>query len=100
MGLSAYGKPKYYDLIMNNLIDLREDGSFSLNLDYFGYCNSDYMINDKFSDLFGGEPRKSESEITQRECDIAASIQKVTEDLMIKIYNFGRLVLVVQIKLY
>ena len=80
-----YGKPIYYDTIMNNLIDLREDGSFSLNLDYFGYCNSDYMINDKFGELFGGKPRESESEITQREVDLAASIQKVTEEVVFKI---------------
>ena len=85
MGLAPYGEPVYYDKILDNLIDVREDGSFSLNLDYFGFCDSEYMINDKFSDLFGGEPRKSESEITQRECDIAASIQKVTEDVVFKI---------------
>ena len=85
MGLAPYGKPVYYDTIMNNLIDLREDGSFSLNLDYFGYCNSDYMINDKFGELFGGKPRESESEITQREVDLAASIQKVTEEVVFKI---------------
>ena len=85
MGLAPYGKPIYYDKILDNLIDVREDGSFSLNLDYFGFCNSEYMINDKFSDLFGGESRKSESEITQRECDLAASIQKVTEDVVFKI---------------
>ena len=85
MGLAPYGEPKYYDTIMENLIDLKEDGSFSLNLDYFGYCNSDYMINDNFNKLFGGEPRKSESEITQREVDIASSIQKVTEDVVFKI---------------
>ena len=75
MGLAPYGKPIYYDTIVNNLIDIREDGSFSLNLDYFGFYNSDYMINDKFSTLFDGKPRESESEI----------IQKVTEDVVFKI---------------
>tara|TARA_R110000796_G_scaffold123761_4_gene238203 strand:- start:21779 stop:23575 length:1797 start_codon:yes stop_codon:yes gene_type:complete len=85
MGLAPYGKPKYYDVIMENLIDLRDDGSFSLNLEYFGYCNSDYMINDKFCELFGGPSRESESRLTQREVDLAASIQKVIEDVIFKI---------------
>ena len=85
MGLAPYGKPIYYETIMNNLIDLREDGSFSLNLDYFGYCNSDYMINDNFCKLFDGQPRKSESEIKEREVNLASSIQKVVEDVIFKI---------------
>tara|TARA_R110002020_G_scaffold116549_1_gene267071 strand:+ start:511 stop:2307 length:1797 start_codon:yes stop_codon:yes gene_type:complete len=85
MGLAPYGKPIYYDEILENLIDVREDGSFSLNLDYFGFCNSDYMINDNFCKLFDGDSRESESKITQKECDLAASIQKVTEDIVFKI---------------
>ena len=85
MGLAPYGKPIYYDKILENLIDVREDGSFSLNLDYFGFCNSDYMINDNFCKLFDGDSRESESKITQKECDLAASIQKVTEDIVFKI---------------
>ena len=85
MGLAPYGEPKYYDTIMKKLIDLKEDGSFSLNLDYFGYHNSDYMINDNFNNLFSGKPRESESDITQREVDLASSIQRVVEDVVFKI---------------
>ena len=85
MGLAPYGEPIYYKTIMDNLIDLREDGSFSLNLNYFGYCNSDYMINDNFCELFGGQPRKSESEITEKEVNLASSIQKVVEEVVFKI---------------
>ena len=84
MGLAPYGQPKYTDLIYKNLLDLREDGSFRLNMDYFGYLDRLTMTNEKFADLFGGPARKAESEISQREMDIAASVQKVTEDIVLR----------------
>lgn len=85
MGLAPYGNPKYTDLILNELIDLKEDGSFKLNMKYFGYCNSLKMTNRRFDKLFGGPSRKPETKITQREMDIAASIQQVTEEVMLRI---------------
>ena len=85
MGLAPYGDPKYVDLILNKLIDLKEDGSFKLNMKYFGYCNGLKMTNRRFERLFGGPPRKPETKITQRDMDIAASIQKVTEEIMLRI---------------
>ena len=84
MGLAPYGEPKFVEAIYDNLIDLKNDGSFKLNMDYFNYCAGLTMTNDRFHKLFGGEPRKPESKLTQREMDFAASIQKVTEDIMIK----------------
>lgn len=84
MGLAPYGEPKYVDLIYKNLLDLREDGSFRLNMAYFGYLDDLKMTNAKFEQLFGGPPRKPESEITQREMDIARSIQVVTEDIVLR----------------
>ena len=88
MGLAPYGEPKYVELIMNELIDIKEDGSFRLNMDGFNYCQGLTMTNDKFAKLFGGPPRKSEEKITQREMDIAASIQKVTEEIMLRIGKY------------
>jgi carbamoyltransferase len=85
MGLAPYGKPKYTEKILNNLINIKEDGSFHLNLNYFGYIDTGRTINEQFEELFGGLSRKPESRITQKEMDIAASIQKVTEDVMIKL---------------
>ncbi len=86
MGLAPYGEPKYIDLIINNLIHIKEDGSFRLNQDFFNYATGLTMTNSNFHNLFGQEPRNSKSDkITQFHMDIAASIQKVTEDLMIKI---------------
>jgi carbamoyltransferase len=85
MGLAPYGKPKYYDLIMDKLIDLKEDGTFRLNMDYFAYCYGTVMTSAKFDKLFGGKARKPEEEITQHQMDIAASIQKVIEQIVIKI---------------
>ena len=82
MGLAPYGEPVYYDLIRKELIDIKPDGSFRLNLKYFDYCRNDVMTNEKFSALFGGEPRQREAEITKREMDIAASAQKVLEDVI------------------
>jgi carbamoyltransferase len=84
MGLAPYGEPKYYDLIMKELIDLKEDGSFRLNMSYFPYCHKTVMTDSKFEKLFGGPPRKSESPLTQREMDIAASIQAVTEEILLR----------------
>jgi carbamoyltransferase len=84
MGLAPYGEPKYYDLIMNRLIDLKEDGSFRLDMSYLPYCHKTVMTGSKFNKLFGGPPRKPESPLTQREMDIAASIQAVTEEIMLR----------------
>ncbi len=85
MGLAPYGKPKYTDLIKNNLIEILEDGSFKLNMKYFDYCTNLKMTNVKFNKLFGQPPRKSESKLTQKDMDIAASIQKVVEEVILKI---------------
>lgn len=85
MGLAPYGKPVYVDLIKENLIDVKEDGSFHLDMTYFDYCTGLTMTNSKFDDLFGGPPRKPEGELTQREMDLAASIQKVTEEVVVKL---------------
>ena len=84
MGLAPYGEPKYVDLIYDHLIDVKEDGSFRLNMAYFGYLDGLRMTNAKFADLFGGPERTAESEITQREMDIARSIQVVTEEVVLK----------------
>jgi len=83
MGLSPYGRPIYRELIERELIDLREDGSFKLNLKYFNYCAGLTMTNRRFARLFGGPPRRPESPLTQREMDLAASIQVVTEEAML-----------------
>lgn len=84
MGLAPYGRPLYRDLILKELIDLKEDGSFKINMKYFGFCNSLRMTNSRFNRLFAGCPRKPEGEITQKHMDIAASIQDVTEEIMLK----------------
>jgi carbamoyltransferase len=85
MGLAPYGSPKYVNIIKDNLIDIKDDGSFCLNLDYFNYCTGLTMTNQKFNKLFGGKPRKQESGITQREMDLAASIQLVVEEVVMKL---------------
>lgn len=85
MGLAPYGKPIFVDLIMENLVDVKDDGSFFLNMEYFDYCAGSRMTNRKFELLFDGPPREPESPITQRELDLAASIQKVTEEIILKI---------------
>ncbi len=85
MGLAPYGEPKYVDLIYQHLIDVKPDGSFQLNMDYFNYATGLTMTNDKFAHLFGGPPRVSEAAITQKEMDIARSIQVVTEETVLKI---------------
>ncbi|MFA5158896.1 MAG: carbamoyltransferase [Candidatus Omnitrophota bacterium] len=85
MGLAPYGKPVYKDLILKELIDLKDDGSFKLNMRYFDYCAGLRMTNNRFHKLFGAPPRKPESRITQREMDLARSIQEVTEEVMLRI---------------
>jgi carbamoyltransferase len=84
MGLAPFGQPKYEGLILEKLLDLKEDGSFRLDLSYFNYCAGLTMTSRKFERLFGGPPRQPESAITERECDLAASIQKVTEQVMLR----------------
>jgi len=84
MGLAPYGKPVYADLIREKLIDLKEDGSFRLNMEYFNYCQGLTMTNRRFDALFGGPPRRAEAKLTDREMDIAASIQVVTEEAMLR----------------
>lgn len=85
MGLAPYGVPRYAELIKKYLVDVKEDGSFHLDMSYFNYCVGLTMTNDKFHDLFGGPPRKPESELTQKEMDLAASVQLVTEEIVIKL---------------
>jgi len=84
MGLAPYGEPTYHDLILKHLLALKDDGSFRMDMSYFNYCQGLTMTSDKLHRLFGGPPRKPESEVTQREMDIAASIQSVTEVVMLK----------------
>lgn len=84
MGLAPYGQPTYERLIYDHLMDLKEDGSFKLNMDYFNYCAGLTMTNESFHELFGGKPRKPEGRLTQREMDLAASVQKVTEEVMLR----------------
>jgi carbamoyltransferase len=84
MGLAPYGEPRYVDAILNELIDLKEDGSFKMNMDYFDYCAGLTMTNGKFAQLFGGPPRRPESKLTQREMDLARSLQDVTEEIMLR----------------
>ena len=85
MGLAPYGEPKYVDLIYKHIIDLKEDGSFKLNMDYFNFAAGLTMTNDKFHQLFGGPPREPETWMTQREMDLARSVQVVTEEIMMRI---------------
>lgn len=84
MGLAPYGNPIYADLIYDHLIDLKADGSFTMNQQYFNYTSGLTMTNKKFANLFGGPPRKAESPITQRDMDLAASIQQVTEEIVFR----------------
>ena len=90
MGLAPYGEPKYVDLILEHLMDLREDGSFHLDMKYFDYCTGMKMTNGAFDELFGGPARKPESKLTQREMDLAASVQVVTEMAMLKMARHVR----------
>ncbi|HUI06528.1 MAG TPA: carbamoyltransferase [Verrucomicrobiae bacterium] len=84
MGLAPFGEPKYVDVIREHLIDIRDDGSFRLNMDYFGYLDELEMTNERFHELFGSPPRKPDAEISQRIMDIARSIQAVTEEVIFK----------------
>ncbi|MCA9100304.1 MAG: hypothetical protein KDA63_04080, partial [Planctomycetales bacterium] len=84
MGLAPYGEPVYRDLILDRLLRLRPDGSFLMNMDYFNYCQGVTMTSAKFHRLFGGPPRDPESAITQRDMDLAASVQAVTEEIMLR----------------
>ncbi|HEY6349046.1 MAG TPA: carbamoyltransferase [Candidatus Angelobacter sp.] len=85
MGLAPYGEPRYVDLIKEHLIDIKEDGSFHLDMRYFDYCTGLTMTNARFNALFGGPPRDPESRLTQREMDLAASVQAVTEEVVMKL---------------
>ena len=85
MGLAPYGIPKYADIIRDNLINISDDGSFSLNMQYFNYCTGLTMTNSKFAELFGAPARGFDDELTQREMDLAASVQKIVEEVMLKI---------------
>ncbi len=84
MGLAPYGEPKYVKAIFDNLVDLKDDGSFRMNMDYFNYAAGLTMTNSKFDKLFGGEPRKPESPLTQRDMDLARSLQDVTEEIVLR----------------
>ena len=85
MGLAPYGQPTFVNKIYDNLIDVKDDGSFHLNMDYFDYCTGLKMINSRFENLFGGKARKSETILSQRDMDLAASIQVVTEEIIVKL---------------
>src|SRR5262249_34863312 len=84
MGLAPYGEPKYAQLILDNLLDVKPDGSFRLNLDYFDYCTGLTMTNRKFDRLFGGSARKPDELLTQRHMDLAASVQAVLEEVVLR----------------
>ena len=85
MGLAPYGEPKYKDIILKELIDVKDDGSFKMNMEYFDYPSGLTMTNEKFNKLFGGPPRKPETKLTQKEMDLARSIQEVTEEIVLKL---------------
>ena len=85
MGLAPYGEPKHSDLFFDHLIDLKADGTFRLDMDYFDYCTGLTMTNEKFDRLFGASPRKADELLTQRHMDVAASLQKVTEEVMLRL---------------
>jgi carbamoyltransferase len=84
MGLAPYGEPRYVRHIYDHLLDLKDDGSFRMNMDYFDYCAGLTMTNERFAELFDGPPRKPESLLTQREMDLARSVQEVTEEIMLR----------------
>ncbi len=90
MGLAPYGEGIYTELILDHLVDLKDDGSFKLNLDYFGFLTGDRMTNGRFDALFGGPPRKPEDPITRREVDLAKSVQEVTEEIVLRIARHAR----------
>ena len=84
MGLAPYGEPKYVQTIYDHLIDLKEDRYFKMNMEYFNYCSGLQMTNEKFDKLFGGPPRRPEAKLSQREMDLARSVQEVTEEIMLR----------------
>ena len=88
MGLASFGKPKYYDLILDNLIDVKNDGSIHLNMNYFAFTHDKVMTNPKFSELFGIKPRKENEEVKQIHFDLGASAQKVLEDILLKMVEY------------
>ena len=88
MGLAPYGEDRYSQVILDTLVDVKEDGSFCMNLDYFGYVDGLTMTNDRFAELFGGPPRSPESKITRREMDLARSIQVVTEEIVLRMARY------------
>ena len=90
MGLAPYGEAKYKDLIYEHLIDVKKDGSFKMNMDYFNYCVGLQMTNSNFHNLFGGSPRAPESELTQKEMDLARSVQEVTEEVVMKMASHAK----------
>lgn len=90
MGLAPYGEPKYVDLIKQNMIDIKEDGSYCLNLEYFDYLNGRSMINDKFRDFFGSKERKPDERLTQLFIDVARSIQVILNEVMLKMATFTK----------
>lgn len=90
MGLAPYGRPVFADLIRERLIDIKDDGSFRLNTEYFGFLDTGTMTNRAFDNLFGGPPRRPESQITRREMDLAASVQVVLEEIMLKLARHAR----------
>ena len=85
MGLAPYGEPEFAELIKEKLIDIKEDGSFKLDMQYFDYCTGDTMTNKRFNSLFGGEPRFPESDLSQKEMNLASSIQRVVEEIIVKL---------------
>ena len=87
MGLSSYGTPKYYDLILDNLIDVKDDGSIHLDMRYFAFTHDKVMTNDRFAELFGISPKKKDEKMLQVHFDIGASAQKVLEDVILKMAN-------------
>jgi len=84
MGLAPYGEPRYVDLILEHLVDLKDDGSFRMDMSYFNYCQGLTMTSERFCRLFGGPPRRPDTPLTQRDMDVAASIQKVTEEILLR----------------
>lgn len=89
MGLAPYGRPRFRDQILEQVMDLKEDGSFRMDMSYFNYCQGLTMTSEKFHRLFGGKPRAAESEVTQREMDLAASVQAVTEEVVLRTARFA-----------
>ena len=90
MGLAPYGEPRFVDTILKHLVDVKPDGSLAMDMSYFNYCQGLTMTNDKFAALFGGPARNPETAITQREMDIAASVQKVTENVVLKMARHAK----------